>query len=127
MTFYLLGGGRMAHFAGTRLHHSGHQCLGTYSRNPASVNSLAQALSAPVLNDIQALTENADICLLAVSDDAIATMAQQVPLQKGTVCHFSGTIGLDVLAPHPNRAVCWPVYSIGTVSYTHLDVYKRQP
>lgn len=113
MDFYLLGTGRMSRFLAQRLAQTSHRCRGVYGRNTEAAEALAHILSAPVIERVEDFTRSVDACLLAVSDDAIAPLAQQLPRQEGTVVHFSGTISIDTLIPHPHRAVCWPVYSIG--------------
>lgn len=122
MTFYLLGTGRMAHFLATRLAGTAHRCKGVYGRNPESAKGLAQTLSAPVIERVEDFTGPVDACLLAVSDDAIAPLAQQLPAQEGTVIHFSGTVSIDALFPHPHRAVCWPVYSISEDIFPEISI-----
>ncbi len=113
----------MARFLAARLAGTAHRCLGVYGRNAEAAAALAQRLSAPVMGCTEDLTGPADsCCLLAVSDDAIARLAQQLPEQQGTVIHFSGTVSIDALHPHPHRAVCWPVYSIGEAIFPETQV-----
>ena len=112
MKFFLLGTGRVAHFVAGRSTAAGWKCAGVWGRNKQLVQALAATLEAPVLEDINQISGDADCILLALSDGAVATVAQALPLQKATLVHFSGTLPLAVLRPHPNCAVCWPVYSI---------------
>jgi predicted short-subunit dehydrogenase-like oxidoreductase (DUF2520 family) len=113
MKFYLLGTGNVARFVADRAVTAGWECTGVWGRNKAAAQKLAALLKAPVVENILELSNPADIVLLALSDGAIAEVAPLLPLQKETtVVHFSGTLPLGALLPHPNRAVCWPVYSI---------------
>jgi predicted short-subunit dehydrogenase-like oxidoreductase (DUF2520 family) len=51
-----------------------------------------------------------DVLLIATPDDAIATVAAAVtPCIGTTVMHLSGSLGPDVLAPHPLRAALHPL------------------
>jgi predicted short-subunit dehydrogenase-like oxidoreductase (DUF2520 family) len=51
-----------------------------------------------------------DILVIATPDDAVApTAAAVVPEMATTVLHLSGSLGLDVLAPHPRRAALHPL------------------
>lgn len=117
MTFYLIGTGRVAHFIASRISGKGHRCLGVFGRNQAVAAKLAAQLAAPVVSSLDEITGPADAVLLAVSDSAIESLAQEIPKQQGTVVHFSGTVALHALLPHPNRAVCWPVYSISGINF----------
>ncbi len=113
MTYYLLGAGRMAHFLAERLAGK-HRCLGIYNRTENEKSrALSQLLSAPVFYQLKALSEETDACLIALSDDAITRVSTRLPDQPGTVVHFSGTVSIEALQPHPQRAVCWPVFPIG--------------
>ncbi len=117
MTFYLIGTGRVAHFIASRFSGKGHRCLGVFGRNKDASEELAAQLGSPIVSSLDEITDPADVVLLAVSDSAIESLAQEIPIQQGTVIHFSGTVALDALLPHPNRAVCWPVYSIIGVDF----------
>ncbi len=113
MKFYLLGTGNVARFVAGRAVTAGWECVGIWGRNRESAEKIGVVLNAPVLNDILEVADEADAVLLALSDGAVAKISGLVPLQKtATVVHFSGALSLEALLPHPNRAVCWPVYSI---------------
>ena len=113
MKFYLLGTGNVAWFVAGRAAAAGWKCMGVWGRKRESVAKIGVVLNAPVIADLKEITEGADAILLALSDGAIAEVAGLLPThRKTTVVHFSGTLSLEVLLPHPNRAVCWPVYSI---------------
>ena len=60
--------------------------------------------SVCMINDLNDL-EQADLLIIAVSDDAIAHLAQQVP-QGFCVVHTSGTVGMDALGIMQS-AVCF--------------------
>lgn len=84
--------------------------------------SLAFALSAagwdvlPLLGRHDDLTHAAagvDALVLATPDTAIATVAAAVaPNPAAVVVHLSGSLGLDVLAPHPQRASLHPLVAL---------------
>ncbi len=51
-----------------------------------------------------------DVLVIATPDDAVAEVASSVlPSDTTTVVHLSGSLGLDVLAPHPLRAAVHPL------------------
>ena len=51
-----------------------------------------------------------DLLVIATPDDAVAEVAAAVlPSPGTTVAHLSGSLGLDVLAPHPLRAAVHPL------------------
>jgi predicted short-subunit dehydrogenase-like oxidoreductase (DUF2520 family) len=58
-----------------------------------------------------------ELVVLAVPDSAIAEVAASIePRDDVVVAHMAGSLGLDVLAPHPRRASMHPLRSIPTTS-----------
>jgi predicted short-subunit dehydrogenase-like oxidoreductase (DUF2520 family) len=54
---------------------------------------------------------DADIYLIAVSDDAIAEVSKKIKDKKGLIAHTSGSCELDVLVPNQRRGVFYPLQS----------------
>ncbi len=81
--------------------------------------SLAAALSARGWDvvgflrrgdDLRHAAHGVDVLVIATPDDAVAGVAATVAPGAGTtVLHLSGSLGLDVLAPHPLRAALHPL------------------
>lgn len=60
-----------------------------------------------------ASADGVDALVLAVPDGAIAAVAQAVaPVPTTAVLHLSGSLGLDVLAPHERRASLHPLLAL---------------
>jgi predicted short-subunit dehydrogenase-like oxidoreductase (DUF2520 family) len=82
-------------------------------------SALARALTgagwdvAPLLgrgDDIRAAATGVDLLVLAVPDADIGAVAAAVePTPATVVAHLAGSLGLDVLAPHPRRAAVHPL------------------
>ena len=54
-----------------------------------------------------------DLLILAVPDGSIAEVAAEVtPVDTTVVAHLAGSLGLDVLAPHPRRAGVHPLVAL---------------
>ena len=61
-------------------------------------------------DDLTHATDGVDVLLIATPDDVIASVAASVlPCAGTTVAHLSGSLGIDVLAPHPVRATIHPL------------------
>jgi len=61
-------------------------------------------------DDVSDAAQGVDLLVVATPDDAIAEVAAAVtPAAGTTVVHLSGSLGLDVLAPHPLRAAVHPL------------------
>lgn len=52
---------------------------------------------------------HADICLLAVKDEAITEVARKITNFKGLVAHVSGTSPMDILRPNTRIGVFYPL------------------
>jgi predicted short-subunit dehydrogenase-like oxidoreductase (DUF2520 family) len=61
-----------------------------------------------VSDDLMQLTD-ADLYIIAVSDDAIETVAAQLPFVGKLVAHTSGSMPLDVIGTKNNAAVFYPL------------------
>ena len=64
-------------------------------------------------DDVREAAEGVDLLVIAVPDDAVAKVAADVsPVQSTVVAHMAGSLGLDVLDPHPRRAAVHPLASL---------------
>ncbi|HOY28099.1 MAG TPA: DUF2520 domain-containing protein [Flavobacteriales bacterium] len=107
----LIGTGRVAFHLGHAIKRAGLDLVGICGRNVQQVDQRAAELGIPSLTLADA-PGKADIIVIAVSDDAIADVAMNIPIGDSVVMHTSGASDLDKLLPHPHRAVLWPVISL---------------
>ena len=113
MTFSIIGTGNIAWFFGQRLVTGRHHCSGVYGRDAEAAKELAEALMAQKHGPIGDITDDSDVCFLAVSDAAIAQVADQLSLSNTVLVHTAGAVGLDsIKQAAKDSAVLWPVYSI---------------
>ncbi|HVV35766.1 MAG TPA: DUF2520 domain-containing protein [Acidimicrobiales bacterium] len=64
-------------------------------------------------DDVQDAAADVDVLVIATPDAAIAAVAQSVvAVDSCVVVHLSGSLGPDVLLPHPRRAVVHPVMGL---------------
>lgn len=106
----LIGTGRLAFHLGHALVRSGTGIAGVAGRNQGSTDALAKALQCPACK-LGGELPMVDLRIIAVSDDAIAEVAGQLPVDGTPVIHLSGSKSLDLLAPHAHRGVLWPIHS----------------
>ena len=78
------------------------------ARNPKTVAHLLD--SNRIISDYTQLQE-ADLYIIAVSDDAIAEVSAALPFENRLVAHTSGTVSIDSLNPKNHRAVFYPLQS----------------
>jgi predicted short-subunit dehydrogenase-like oxidoreductase (DUF2520 family) len=85
-------------------------------------SSLAAALEAvgwgiePALgrgDDLAPAADGVDLAVIATPDAAIAEVAAAIqPVETTVVAHLAGSLGLDVLAPHPRPAAIHPLVAL---------------
>ncbi len=106
----LLGAGNVGQHLCKALFKAHHDIVQVYNRTPLHTESLQAMLpQTRFVNEIDALTLNTDLYLIAVSDDAIAEVSDALPLNNGIVVHTSGATSLSVLLKHSNRGIFYPL------------------
>ena len=71
--------------------------------------SLVPLLDSHKITDNYADLAEADLYILAVSDDAIAAVSSHLPFENRLVVHTSGSISIDLLDSKNRRGVFYPV------------------
>ena len=108
----LVGSGNVATHLGRGLAHAC-ELVQVFSRTLAHARELARELGVPLAASQPAdLVPDADVYLLAVSDDAIDTVVQSLPDNGALWLHTAGSVGLDVLSRQRRRCgVLYPMQS----------------
>lgn len=115
----LVGSGNIASSVGVALTKAGHSIVQVYSATLTHAQQLAGVVGAAVAVSPVHLVTDADFYLLAVPDNAIEQVAQQLPAtQTGIVLHTSGSTAMEVLAPHCIRYGV--LYPLQTFSKKHI-------
>jgi predicted short-subunit dehydrogenase-like oxidoreductase (DUF2520 family) len=77
-----------------------------YARNKKSLAPLLEAHQ--IVTFIEDL-KTVDVCIIAVSDDAIAAVSNALPFQNTLVAHTSGSIAMTELSNKNRKAVFYPL------------------
>lgn len=114
MTFSIIGTGNIAWFFGNRLVAGRHRCVGVYARDVVKAQELSEALLSDKFGNISDINDDeADVCIMAVSDSAVGEIAKTISLDKTVLVHTAGAVDMDAIKlAATERAVFWPVYSI---------------
>ncbi len=108
----LIGTGRAALHLGHAWVQAGADVVGVAGRFAVATQALAQALRTDAFA-LGAPLPTCDLRVIAVSDDAIAAVAAQLPTIDAVTAHVSGTRSLELLGDHRHRGVLWPIQSLG--------------
>lgn len=105
MRISLIGSGRVATHLANVLAES-HQIVQIYSRQYAHAEQLAEMVKADAINQIEQIQSNIDLLIIAVSDQSIAQVIEQVTnyLPDVLIVHTSGSTDLKVLTQFHTRA-----------------------
>lgn len=96
----VLGAGNVACALAPALEQAGLDVRQVYSRSLANAADLAARLSgAQAVDSLDAVCRDAELYLVALSDNAIAEVARTMAHTGGVWCHTSGGVAMDALAP----------------------------
>lgn len=113
MRTVIIGSGNTATVLGRKFLAAGHKVLQVVGRNHQSVQLLASLLQADASTDINSVSREADIYILAIPDDALAAVAATMDLDKKLVVHTAGSVSKEVLKTcSRNYGILWPVQSL---------------
>jgi len=106
----IIGTGNVATHLAIALHRGGIGIHQVFGRNTDNLKSLASKVSAkPIFSLLEIDTVNVDAILIAVKDDVIEDVANQLATSNAIFAHTSGTVGIDALKNHQNRGVFYPL------------------
>jgi len=77
-----------------------------YNRTYSSISSFANDVDT--IDQLESLKE-ADIYIMAVSDDSISKLSQELPFENRLVAHTSGSVSIHDLDKKNQRAVFYPL------------------
>lgn len=96
-TIVMIGAGNVATQLALTLFQKNLSIIQVFSRTALSANTLAQKINAEPITRPGNIIPDADLYIIAVSDDAIAGLAKDFHFGNHLVVHTSGTISMDVL------------------------------
>lgn len=126
-TVSVVGTGKVATHIGMALQAAGVNILQVYGRNAHKAEQLAKLLHAESTDDPNQLLPHAGLILIAVSDDAIATIAARLQAKDAIVVHTSGFTDMQIFAPYHNHyGVFYPLQTFSEnrkPDYAHIPFF----
>jgi predicted short-subunit dehydrogenase-like oxidoreductase (DUF2520 family) len=111
-TLGFIGAGKVGHTLARLLFARGYTVRAIYSRTEANARAFAQRMGSAVVDSPGAVVRAADLTLLTVSDDAIATVADSISgefvsesVDTKAVIHTSGALDVGVLSSLSQRGI----------------------
>ncbi len=103
----VLGSGNVAHhLVGAFAKNDAIEIVQVFSRKKENAPSLSDPDT--ITNDLATLAE-ADVYIIAVSDNAVASISSELPFKNRLVVHTSGSIPLDALHDDNRKGVFYPL------------------
>lgn len=113
MNIVIIGTGNTATILGRKFKAAGHTILQVAGRNSAAASHLAYELDTVSTNYWTSVDKNADVYIIAVSDDAIETIANELKLPGKVVAHTAASVPKEVLSKVTNHyGVFYPLQSL---------------
>ncbi|WP_276348168.1 Rossmann-like and DUF2520 domain-containing protein [Daejeonella sp. JGW-45] len=97
MNIVILGSGNVATHLGRAFKMAGQSIVQVWSRNIDHAKELADTIGSEAVSDIDDLYTSADLYIIAVSDDAIRSVARQLKVGDKLIVHTSGSTPLEAL------------------------------
>ena len=97
MEIVIIGSGNTAAVLGRKFKIAGHHILQVVSRNASDASALAYEWNTVSTNYLSAINQNAEVYIIAVTDDAIAEVAKDLKLPGKIVAHTAASVPMDIL------------------------------
>jgi predicted short-subunit dehydrogenase-like oxidoreductase (DUF2520 family) len=98
MKIVIIGSGNVATHLAKALYAANLQVTEIWSHQYENALALATQVKATAIENLNQIDLNADLCLLAVKDDAIAGVSLRLKGFKGTIAHTSGAVDIAIFA-----------------------------
>lgn len=123
MKIVIIGSGNVATHLAKAWYASNNVILQVYSPTLANACALASVVDSHAINNLEELNLRADLYLIAIKDDAITNVVEQLPKSlQGIVVHTSGATSVEVLNSFNKFGVIYPPQSINKNIKTHLSL-----
>lgn len=113
MDIVIIGSGNVAAVLGRKFKAAGHNITQVYSRNASAASELAYVLDTESTNYKSMISKSADVYLIAVNDDAIDEVSDDLKLPGKVVAHTAASVPKEVLSNvSAHYGVFYPLQSL---------------
>ncbi|MEL7589566.1 MAG: DUF2520 domain-containing protein [Prolixibacteraceae bacterium] len=111
-----IGAGNLATQLGKALMKAGIDIVQVYSRTNRSAEALGAILHSPFTNKTEEIDLSSDLVLVALKDDAIGQVLDQVDLRECLIVHTAGSVPAGLLASYSKRyGVFYPLQTFSKI------------
>lgn len=110
MRIIVIGSGNVATHLARAIYSKGESIAQIWSFSFDNAQILAEQVSAQPVKNLSEVDRNADLCILAVKDDAVKDVGEQLADFKGIIVHTSGAVPMNVFnGTFDNYGVFYPL------------------
>jgi predicted short-subunit dehydrogenase-like oxidoreductase (DUF2520 family) len=126
MDIVIIGSGNVAAVMGRRFKSAGHNVLQIFSRNAPEASALAYELNTESTNYKSMVNKNAELYLIAVSDNGIPDVVDDLRLPGKVVAHTAASVPKDILKTVSDHyGVFYPLQSLrkDNTDFPEIPIY----
>ena len=97
MDIVIIGSGNVAAILGRKFIAAGHKIIQIISRKASAASELAYVWDTESANYMSLVNKNADVYIIAVSDNALEEVVSDLKLPGKVVAHTAGSVSKDIL------------------------------
>lgn len=113
MRIVMIGSGNAASVLSRHISEMNHQIVQVYNRTESAGKALAGSLGSVFIDDPHQITDEADLYIVALSDNALFDLSSWLPPLKKLVVHTAGSVSKELLQPVAlNYGVLYPLQSL---------------
>lgn len=113
MKIVIIGTGNVATVIGKVLNAAGNEVVQVFGRDLSKARELAEALNSPICYSWTSINTQADLYLVAITDQALYELEQNLLLDDQVVVHTAGSVSIEVLKNvTSNYGVLYPLQSL---------------
>jgi len=110
MRITIIGSGNVATHMAAAFKNASHAIVQVYSRNMQNAALLAYHVKADAIDDLHNINPDTDLFVIAIKDDIIGPVAEQLAIHKKLIIHTSGAADMfTLLAFSDNVGVFYPL------------------
>jgi len=113
MNVVIIGSGNVGTVLGRKMQSAGHTIIQVMSRQLAHAHALAQILRCEATDNWSAINPNAELYLLALTDNALLEVREFLRLGNAMTVHTAGSVPMEILIDvSHNYGVLYPLQSL---------------
>lgn len=127
MKIALIGAGNLATILGHALYNAKHDIVQVYSRTMAAAKQLAERLNAVPTDDLETITNDADLYIIALKDSVLDEVIGKICPNRSEklFVHTAGSMPIDVFRGRTERYGV--LYPMQTFSKTRIVDFRNIP